>query len=108
MTHGLDIYSVFPEETSVVHGAIYGFIRHPLYFALVCAAFALGLFRNNPVSLLAAALVLIPALATGYVEDQELIERYGQTHRDYIHRTAVLFPFRHPNQFFRLLFFLDR
>jgi protein-S-isoprenylcysteine O-methyltransferase Ste14 len=108
MTHGLDIYSIFPEEATAVHGAIYGFIRHPLYFTLVCMTFALGLFRNNLISLLAAVLILIPALATGYVEDLELINRYGQAHHDYVRQTPALFPFRHAYRFIRLLFFLDR
>jgi protein-S-isoprenylcysteine O-methyltransferase Ste14 len=108
MTHGMDIYSIFPEETPVVHGAIYGFIRHPLYFTLVCMTFALGLFRNNLIALLAASLLLIPALLTGHLEDQELIGRYGQAHRDYIRKTSALFPFKHPWRFFRLLFFMDK
>ena len=104
MTHGMDIYSIFPEEIPVVHGAIYGVIRHPLYFTLVCMAFALALFRNNIVALLAAALILIPALITGYIEDQELIERYGEAHRDYIRKTSALIPFKHPLAFIKLLF----
>lgn len=106
MTHGMDIYTIFPEETPVVHGAIYGYIRHPLYFTLTCMTFALAFFRNNPVSLLAAAFILVPALATGYLEDQELIGRYGDTHRSYIRKTSALIPFKHPVKFLKLLFFM--
>lgn len=108
MTHGLDVYSIFPEETPAVHGAIYGYIRHPLYLALTCMALALALLRNNPVALLAATLVLIPALATGYLEDQELINRYGQAHREYICKTAALFPFKRTAAFIRMLFFIGK
>ena len=108
MTHGMDIYSVFPEETPVVHGAIYGLIRHPLYFLLTCMTFALALFRNNPAALLSAALVLLPVIATGYLEDRELVERYGQGHREYIRGTSALFPWAHPVKFLRLLFFIEK
>ena len=34
VTHGMDLYTIFPEETKIVRGKIYGYIRHPLYFTL--------------------------------------------------------------------------
>lgn len=108
LTHGLDIFSVFPEQTSAVHGAIYGYIRHPLYLSLTCMALALALLRNNLVALLAATLVLIPALATGYLEDQELLMRYGPLHREYIRKTAALFPFKRTWAFIRMLSCMDQ
>jgi protein-S-isoprenylcysteine O-methyltransferase Ste14 len=108
MTHGMDIYTVFPEETTVVHGEIYGYIRHPLYFALTCGTFALAFFRNTPLALLVALLQLIPALAAGYMEDRELIERSGETHRRYVQKTAMLFPLRRLGSFLKLLFFAGR
>jgi protein-S-isoprenylcysteine O-methyltransferase Ste14 len=108
MTHGLDVYSVFPEETPAVYGAIYSHIRHPLYLVLACMTFALAFFRNNAVSLLAAVLILIPALVTGYLEDQELIRRYGEAHRAYIRKTSALLPLKHPMKFLKLLFFIGK
>ncbi len=106
LTHGMDIYTVFPEEATVVYGNIYGYIRHPLYFALVCGGIGLALLRNNAVALAVAVLQLIPALAAGYMEDKELVEREGEEHREYIRRTSALIPVDHFWSFLKLLVFL--
>ena len=107
LTHGMDIYTVFPEETGAVHGEIYGYIRHPLYFSLICGGFGLAFFSNNVVALVVAALGLVPALVAGYLEDRELIAREGEAHREYIHGTSALVPLHHPWGFLKLLLFLD-
>lgn len=106
VTYGIDLYTVFPEEAPPVYGEIYGFIRHPLYFSLICGSLGLALLRNNGLAILVSLLQLIPALATAYMEDRELIEREGQTHRDYIQRTAALIPIRRLGAFLKLLFFV--
>lgn len=108
VTYGLDLYTVFPEEATPVYGEIYGYIRHPLYFALICGSLGLALLRNNPVALGVSVLHAIPALAAGYMEDREMIEREGQAHRDYIQRTAALFPVKRLGRFLKLLFFVDQ
>jgi protein-S-isoprenylcysteine O-methyltransferase Ste14 len=103
VTHGMDVYTVFPEETTVVHGEIYGYIRHPLYLSLLCGSIALAFFRNNGLALLVALLQLIPALAVGYMEDRELVERAGDAHREYIKKTSALVPVRRLGEFLRFL-----
>jgi hypothetical protein len=106
VTHGMDVYTVFPEETTVVHGEIYGYIRHPLYLSLLCGSIALAFFRNNGLALLVALLQLIPALAVGHMEDRELVERAGDAHREYIRNTSALVPVRHLGEFLSFLVFL--
>ena len=106
VTHGMDIYTVFPEEATVVHGEIYGYIRHPLYFSLVCGGMGFAFFRNNAVALVVALLQLIPALAAGYMEDLELIEREGEVHRKYIRNTSALVPVKCFWSFLKMLVFL--
>lgn len=106
ITHGMDVYTVFPDEATVVYGEIYGYIRHPLYFALTCGCLGLGFLKNNAVALVVALLQVIPALAAGYMEDRELIERVGEEHRDYIARTSALVPIKRLGSFLKLLFFL--
>lgn len=108
VTHGMDIYTVFPEEATVVHGKIYGYIRHPLYFSLMCGSIGLAFFSNNAVALVVAVLQLIPALASGYMEDRELIEREGEAHRNYIQKSSALIPVKRFGSFLKLLFFLDK
>ena len=103
-THGLDIYTLFPQETTIVRGEIYAYIRHPLYFALSCGTFGLAFFANNWIALGAASLQLIPALLAGWLEDRELIERDGAAHRAYIDKTGALFPRKVVLGFLRMLF----
>jgi hypothetical protein len=107
VTHGMDVYTMFPEEATLVYGEIYGFIRHPLYLSLTCGCISLALFRNNAIALLTALLQLIPALVAGYWEDRELIARVGDRHREYIQRTAALIPLNRLGGFLKLVFFLS-
>jgi len=106
VTHGMDIYTVFPEEATVVHGEIYGYIRHPLYFSLLCGGIGFAFFRNNAVALAVSLLQLIPALAAGYMEDMELIEREGDVHSEYIRNTSALVPAKCFWSFLKMLVFL--
>jgi protein-S-isoprenylcysteine O-methyltransferase Ste14 len=103
----MDIYTVFPEEATVVYGKIYGYIRHPLYFSLICGCIGLAFISNNAVALVVAILQLIPVLAIGYLEDRELIEREGEVHRKYIQKTSALMPVKRFLSFLKLLVFLD-
>jgi steroid 5-alpha reductase family enzyme len=102
-THGMDIFTIFPEETSPVYGKIYSFIRHPLYFALLCISFALAIFRNNMMSILVAIVFIIPLYVGIYLEDRELVGRYSDTHREYIRKTGTVIP-KQPLGFLRMLF----
>ena len=105
ITHGMDIYTIFPEEATIVRGEIYSFIRHPLYFSLTCGCFGLAFFKNNLIAIIAAFLQLIPCIISGILEDNELIKRTGEEHKEYIKNTSLLFPFRKPFKFLKLLFF---
>jgi len=105
ITHGMDIYTVFPEETRIVRGEIYGFIRHPLYLSLTFGCLALAFVANNLIAIIASILQIIPCIIAGKLEDKELIGRSGEEHEKYIQKTALLFPLRKPFKFFKLLFF---
>jgi protein-S-isoprenylcysteine O-methyltransferase Ste14 len=102
-THGMDIFTIFPEETPPVHGEIYSFIRHPLYFSLMCLSLCFALLRNNLMAILVALIFLVPILTAIYLEDNELVERYGDVHREYIKRTAAIIPWKRPLGFFKLM-----
>ena len=52
--HGLGIYTVFPEEGTLVSSEIYSHIRHPIYLGSFCAALGFAFFRNNLLALLTA------------------------------------------------------
>ena len=103
-THGMDVYTIFPEKTTIVRGEIYAYVRHPLYLVLTCGTFGLALLANNWIALVAALLQLVPALFAGWMEDRELIERDGEAHRKYIKNTGALLPHKDVAGFLRLLF----
>ena len=103
MTHGLDLFTVFPEETGIVRGKIYSFIRHPLHFALLAGGFAMGFVSNTWIALVAATFQIIPCVVIGFREDKELITRSGDDHKEYIRQTAFIFPIRKLPGFLKLL-----
>jgi len=105
ITHGMDIYTIFPEEATVVRGEIYAYIRHPLYLSLALGCFGLSFIANNYIALISAIIQLIPCIIVGKIEDKELIKRDGDKHLDYIQSTALLFPFTRIFGFLKLLFF---
>jgi len=108
VTHGMDVYTIFPEETTVVRGEIYGYVRHPLYLSLMCGTLALAFLRNNGLALLVALLLLIPSLVAGYMEDRELIERAGEEHREYIRNTPALVPVRRLGGFLKMMISFEK
>jgi protein-S-isoprenylcysteine O-methyltransferase Ste14 len=103
VTHGMDVFTIFPEETGIVRGKIYSFIRHPLYFALFMGGLGMGFISNTWIALVVASLQIIPCVLLGFWEDNELISRSGNTHKEYIKQTALLFPIRRLLGFLKLL-----
>jgi protein-S-isoprenylcysteine O-methyltransferase Ste14 len=81
------------EHRIVMHGP-YSFIRNPSYSGAVLTMLGLGLAMNNFYSV--AALLACILIAYGRritVEQQALVEHFGQPYRDYIKRTWALIPF---------------
>ena len=103
-TQGTDILTVLADEERPLRGEIYGYIRHPLYFALVCCALGCGWLRNNLLALLAALMVLVPVLVAVMLEDRQLVARYGEAQQRYIRQTGALFPRRDLAGFVKLFF----
>jgi hypothetical protein len=54
-------------------------------------------------AILVALIFLVPILTAIYLEDNELVERYGDVHREYIKRTAAIIPWKRPLGFFKLM-----
>ncbi len=101
--HGFGIYTVYPEEGPQVSSEIYSYVRHPMYLGSLCVAIGFAFLRNNIIALLTALIYFIPALVEIRLEDNELIKRYGEKHREYIKSTGALFP-RDILGFFKFLF----
>jgi protein-S-isoprenylcysteine O-methyltransferase Ste14 len=104
ISHAFGIYLVFPEGGRLIHQKVYAYLRHPLSAGVFCIAIGFGFLRNNLLALVTALIYLLPILVEMKLEDDELIERYGETQIRYMRETRALLPQRH--DFGRLLKFV--
>ncbi len=98
--HGFQLLRSFgdPEDdlentTQLVRRGAYRFIRHPLYGSLLLLG--LGAFLKSPSGYGLLLLVFLCAFvfATGRVEEQDNLNRFGQAYADYMETTRMFIPF---------------
>lgn len=92
LAHGLNIYLLFPEEGIRVSKGVYSYLRHPGYAMLIYTALGFALLRNNLLVILTALVYVILNLVEIKLEDEKLIERFGEEHRRYIKENPAIFP----------------
>lgn len=103
--HGLGIYMVFPQEAQRVNSQIYAYIRHPMFAGDFCLALGFALLRNNLLAVIVALICVVPFLVEARLEDEELVNRFGEEHKYYIRKTPAIFPrVRDVGKFLRFLF----
>lgn len=81
------------EDQQLVQRGLYRYVRHPSYTGSIISFLGLGTAFGNWLSL--AIIVLVTGLALAYrirVEEQALIERFGDAYREYMRRTKRLIP----------------
>ncbi|MGD8814605.1 MAG: methyltransferase [Anaerolineales bacterium] len=106
--HAFGIYLVFPEEGKLVDKEVYAYLRHPLSAGVICIALGFGFIRNNLLAILTALMYLIPILLQMKLEDDELVERFGDVQRGYMKETRGLFPRWHDTRRLMKLVFSRR
>ncbi|MFW9854450.1 MAG: methyltransferase family protein [Candidatus Thorarchaeota archaeon] len=84
LDHGLLVYVYFPEEAEFKEHAIYSVIRHPIYFGALLIGAAAFIFRLSLYSFLFFGLVYICLRIHIYVEEGELLERFGDGYKEYM------------------------
>ncbi len=71
---------------------LYGRVRHPRYLSLIVAAVGWAMMANHGASYLMVA-ALLPAVGLVIsVEEQELVERFGDAYTDYRTRVPAVIP----------------
>jgi protein-S-isoprenylcysteine O-methyltransferase Ste14 len=90
--HAFGIFLVFPEDGIMVDKEVYAYLRHPLSAGIICIAIGFGFVRNSMLAILTALIYLIPIMVEMKLEDDELIERFGDPHRCYMKETRAIFP----------------
>ncbi len=94
---GLDtlalLYNYYPNEGRRLSSSLYRLIRHPVYAGIDRVVLALALWNGSAYSLLLASLFIFAYHPRWYgVEEQELIERFGEEYRAYRDRVPAVFP----------------
>lgn len=82
------------QDHKIKREGFYKYIRHPSYAFSLLTSLGLGLYLNNWLSLILA--LIIPFLAFSYritVEENTLIEQFGEEYLDYRRKTKKLIPF---------------
>ena len=85
------VYVYYPEESEVQHYEIYSIIRHPTYFALFTLALGGVFFRFSLYSIIFYTMIICGLMIhIYYVEEKELINRFGDSYREYQKRVPAI------------------
>lgn len=109
-TFGIDymavVYLYYPEESEIQDFKIYSILRHPAYSAITMLAFGAIFARFSIYSIIFTSITLIGLLVhIRYVEERELIERFGKSYIEYRKEVpALLVRPRDFGRFFKFLF----
>lgn len=72
-------------------------IRHPTYLSMILELVAGGLILNAFYTLCAVALIFLPTLIYRLkIEEKALVEKFGDTYRNYQDHTPALIPYKWP------------
>lgn len=87
------LYVYFPDEGRLVNSSIYSLLRHPAYAGVVRIGLAFGLWRGTWFSIFFG--LFMPIGLTFWlrlVEEPELIERFGESYKDYRKKVPAFWP----------------
>ena len=83
----------FENTKTLVEKGLYKFIRHPLYSSLLVGTWGVAMKQPDLLSAITAAAATICYFLTAKVEEEEMIEKFGEDYRDYMRRTKMFIPF---------------
>jgi protein-S-isoprenylcysteine O-methyltransferase Ste14 len=79
-------------EHTLVTAGPYRWVRHPFYDCVAIAAIATGLMTANWFVLITTSLIFFLLAVRTRIEEEKLIERFGDEYRRYMERTGAFFP----------------
>ncbi|NHI91797.1 MAG: isoprenylcysteine carboxylmethyltransferase family protein [Candidatus Lokiarchaeota archaeon] len=91
--HDAGAETMKPSKDTEMYGGIYNYIRHPQTLGEFPTFIALGFFLNSwflVIIFIIWIVVYTPIMI--YIEEKDLIRRFGDSYRDYQKRTGALIP----------------
>jgi protein-S-isoprenylcysteine O-methyltransferase Ste14 len=93
---GLDymtvVYLYFPEESQIQESEIYSALRHPTYAGALMVGLGGTFFTFTPLTFLSYIVFLLGFyIHVRFVEEKELIRRFGDSYRDYRRKVPAFF-----------------
>lgn len=79
---------------TLVTSGPYQWVRHPFYVAFALIILANALTAANWFLLVTGGIAFLLLVARTRIEEQKLVERFGDAYRDYMRRTGRFFPRR--------------
>ncbi len=81
------------DTTQLVTKGAYRYIRHPIYCSLVLAGVGTFLKKPSILGILLFTFVFFFVYVTAKVEEQDVIEKFGEEYLAYMKKTKMLIPF---------------
>ena len=86
------------ENHQFVETGPFRIVRHPTYFSMILELLAFGLIFSAWWMLLVIFFLFVPALIMRLrLEEPALVEKFGDTYRDYQRRVPMLIPYKWPS-----------
>ncbi len=79
--------------TTLITIGLYGCTRHPLYLSLILLGFGAMLKDPGYLQIILAIINFLALIFTARVEEQEMIQKFGDEYRDYMKKTKMFFPY---------------
>lgn len=86
------VYSYFPEQDHLVQSRLYAYLRHPLYAMMAHVSIGAAFLSNNTLALGCALIYFAKLVIWSWLEEKELMERFGQSYHAYRQQTPAFFP----------------
>jgi protein-S-isoprenylcysteine O-methyltransferase Ste14 len=90
--HYSHLVRILPDHKLIRHG-VYKYIRHPVYLGELLTYFSIPLFFHSLYGLIVMILLIPIILRRIRIEEQILIEKFGEKYRDYIKNSKKLIPY---------------
>ncbi len=79
--------------TQLVKSGIYKYIRHPLYCSLLLFGTGVMFKDPGPLQLVLGAINVFAIYLTARIEEKEMIMKFGQSYKEYMHETKMFIPY---------------